>query len=662
MELVSLALMCLSLAQAPAAQPPRDDPPTAGPLVDVRPGRPERVRLDPPELLKQMLAAPPSIRLEGQALRLAEVLARSSVRSRQIELAHAYWKLTTAIGQFHVSLDEHGQLASLEKIAADAGSAGAADARVLGMEAHAAAARREEARLQAVAAQAELADLLQLPSGAPLPLPYDLPHVGGYQTHFERLFAGRVPPSRLRLVDRALPLRREAIEARAAAIRAALDALEAAFAGVNQRAATPRDVARHVVSLAEQQRAFLNAVQSYNDDIADYALTLASPSATATELLAMLIKPAAEPKPAPAAGQQPPTAGNGSREGLAPSGSREGSTTPQGSAPSGSNRDRSQPGGDSSSGSSDSRDSPTSAALRSVLARRDPLPAGTAQGAQDRLFAPEPSEPQTSTDADADLYGNLSKLSPARRTSRLAALLNADRSSAIGDATPISLEECLAAVSPQQRAAVIRSYWAACRRRAKQQVTNDRFDQLNLLSPGLLEARGQPGGPDAMVRFRAAQAAAEADLADARLDVLRSQFELSLAVGRADHPTWLRPGTVPHGGRYELKLQQQPPHIAQSRQVRRLADAIPALHAALQNEADAVLLADAYRAELTAGPETISRLGEVLQAIDFQAELSNALLDTLTDYNLAIGQYALAVLPAGTPPSQVSAALVVQSR
>ena len=53
-------------------------------------------------------------------------------------------------------------------------------------------------------AQQELADLLGIPPTSPLPLAADTPLVGAYRTYFETLFASRMPPPRMRLIDRTL--------------------------------------------------------------------------------------------------------------------------------------------------------------------------------------------------------------------------------------------------------------------------------------------------------------------------------------------------------------------------------------------------------------------------------------------------------------------------
>jgi len=147
-----------------------------------------------------------------------------------------------------------------------------------------------EAKLGAVAAQQELADLLGAPATNPLPLTTDAPLVGAYRTYFETLYAGRVPPPRMRLIDRTLPIRREAIETHVAAVQAAASAVHAAD---ESRAAGKSDLQLLLACEAELsflRRSFLASVRDYNLDIGEYALTVADANVPTERVIGMLIR------------------------------------------------------------------------------------------------------------------------------------------------------------------------------------------------------------------------------------------------------------------------------------------------------------------------------------------------------------------------------------
>ena len=144
--------------------------------------------------------------------------------------------------------------------------------------------------MQVTTAQHDLAEILLLAPGTPLPLPADQPLVGPYRTLFAELFAGKTAPQRARMLDQTLPLRNRAVESHAAALLAAEDALDAA---IELQAGGREPLAGVIAALdaqVRQQRAFLAAVCRYNHDIADYALVVVSPQTTPEILVGTLIK------------------------------------------------------------------------------------------------------------------------------------------------------------------------------------------------------------------------------------------------------------------------------------------------------------------------------------------------------------------------------------
>ena len=285
----------------------------AAPVAATRDAIPSRntpaapARATTPQLVADALTLPPGSTISGRPVSLVSVVATAPERQRQIEAVHAYWRLAEAVGEYHFAHERQQRLARLR-----AGNDEAADLRTARAIA---AAQLREAEVQVTAAQHDLAEILLLVPGTPLPLPADQPLVGPYRTLFAELFAGKNAPQRARTLDQTLPLRNRAVESHAAALLAAEDALDAA---IELQAGGQEHLAGVLAALdaqGRQQRAFLAAVCRYNHDIADYALVVVSPQTTPELLVGTLIKqnrPAGQPvtplpttATLPAAYQQP---------------------------------------------------------------------------------------------------------------------------------------------------------------------------------------------------------------------------------------------------------------------------------------------------------------------------------------------------------------------
>jgi hypothetical protein len=157
------------------------------------------------------------------------------------------------------------------------------------------------------------------------------------------------------------------------------------------------------------------------------------------------------------------------------------------------------------------------------------------------------------------------------------------------------------------------------------------------------------------------QLATKAAQREAQARLLRAQYDLASRTGAVVDAAWPLASTTPHSGKYLLKLETQPKSLAMSWSVRRLATKIPSLGESVQQRAAAVVDADVVRAaafeKYLAGGAS---LNAVLEEIEQQTSQSAAFLETLTDYNLAIADYALTVLPSGTSADRLAASLVVK--
>ena len=284
-------------AAVPAARtrgaPPSDGAPIASRQARRRPAvPPPAVPAQPTtaQLVADALTLPPGSTISGQPVSLASVVATAPERQRQIEAVHAYWRLAEAVGEYHFCHQRQQRLARLR-----AGNDEAADLRTARAIA---AAQIREAEVQVTTAQHDLAEILLLVPGTPLPLPADQPLVGPYRTLFAELFAGKKAPQRARMLDQTLPLRNRAVESHAAALLAAEDALDAAIELQTGGQGRLAGVIAALDAQVRQQRAFLAAVCRYNHDIADYALVVVSPQTTPELLVGTLIKqnrPAGQP-------------------------------------------------------------------------------------------------------------------------------------------------------------------------------------------------------------------------------------------------------------------------------------------------------------------------------------------------------------------------------
>ncbi len=275
------------------------------------------------------------------------------------------------------------------------------------------------------------------------------------------------------------------------------------------------------------------------------------------------------------------------------------------------------------------------------------------------------------------LYPALVESTPSERAKELTLALHWDRSLPEGAGRSTTLEECLsqqtgmtgpAGISPRKQAgatdserrAAVDAFWLARQRAAEYQTLAQEIEFLDNLVPLVLEQRSGPEGAAAMLYLRAARQQAKADLREAQAALIEAQFDLALRTQTAAEALWPLPSTPPHAGQYSLNLDAQPRTLIQSWPMRRLAAAIPTYTTSLEEHAASVVAADAARAQsiekYAAGNLPVER---VLEDVNRQTEQTFDFLQTLTDYNRSIAQYALAVLPPDAQPTRIAAALVV---
>ena len=557
-----------------------------------------------------------------------------------------------------------------------------------------------QAEIEATEAQYELARLLRLPGGAGLPLPADRPHVGAYRTNFQVLFAGRPAPEPAMLMDRILPIRRRAIDEQAAAVQAAEDVLAAVADQPPGGRGELADFSACSQDLLNQQRKFVRTVCQYNRNIAEYAFVVTGPTVSPQGLVAILIGPVqqataagavqavganeriadpmrqavrngwktTEPTLAPprdslqAVGKNEPTLAP-PRDALPAAGKNEPTLAPpRDSLPAlGKNEPTLAPPRKDSAAQQPTNleDKPAAAGDRTSQTPTSPQPR-TANKPVVPTSAVSPAEGTTASAAVSPLYSALRDAAPGVQTKQLTAALHWDRSLPKGMGQPISLLDCLLRDSGTDRQATINAFWRVRQRVAEYQVLAQQVELLEAVEPLALDHRKAPGGAVDMLRLRRAELAADASLREAHVALVEAQYNLALRIGATGDVAWPLATTIPHAGKYLMMVESQPQAVAQSWPVRRLAATIPGLAASIEQHAASVVESDAARVAAAEKYRAGGPIDAAVEGVTAQTRLTLALLETLTDYNRAIAEYALTVLPPGVAADRLVTALVLK--
>jgi hypothetical protein len=688
-------------------------PPTfdAGGDSAAAPGRTDRRRRAPEMLAEAMQLS--GGEASGKPLGLLAAVSSGVDRRQQFQIVLAYWRLAQAVAEYHYCLD-HAK--TLDSSGAFGGRA-ADDAAMLAARADA-AAQVQEAQLGLLRAQYELAAFLQSPAGTPLPLPADRPHVGPYRTGVGTLFADRTPPEPARLADRILPVQWQQIVQQAAAMQAAEDAL----AAVDEDQRSGRGAVATLIScsreLLRQQRAFVRAVCEYNRNIADYKFSVVGPAATPQELVGGLIltadtlparplsgdgkgvrpasaeepahpqtfrgQPQGEPTLAPPRDEPPGSAGSDAPPAdpsarLQPVGASEPELAPpQAPAPRGpadipetrvvpveSQSPASDPFQRSAAPSSSSSAPPPSGPwLRAARKLQQPDSFSADDGRRGGMY--QPGAPAAGgfggrSDAIQSRYAALAAASPAARTRQLTAAIYGDLGVPDGTGKPIALVDCLFRNAYSDRLTTVKSYWLLRQRQAQFRTLLEQKEMLAAIEQVVIERRNDTTGPADMLRLQAARLAADAAISQARVALIEAQYALALRLGTVAEAAWPLASTAPHSGSYLLKIESQPRGIIESWPVRRLTATIPRLTEAVAGLAAAVVEADSARAAATESYRLRQGgIGAVLEGVAGQTEETSMLLTCVTEYNAAIAEYSLTVLPPGYPADKVAESLVMK--
>ena len=235
-------------------------------------------------LIRQSLATPAKKPLPGKPVSLQTAIGVMSGSRQQVNVVRAYWKLSSAMADYHYSVEEAEFLMNLA-----IPQSTHYEALLTSLQA-CAKSRQAESRLAAVQAQQDLAGAMPAPAGEDLPLASDVPFVGVYRTHFDALSARGAAPAHLRRIDRALPVVRQLIDSQAAAVFATAEAVKELEQAYEDGRVTFSALLDSHERLRGQRRDFLSAVRSYNERIAEYAFSVSVPGMTLDRMVGMLIE------------------------------------------------------------------------------------------------------------------------------------------------------------------------------------------------------------------------------------------------------------------------------------------------------------------------------------------------------------------------------------
>jgi hypothetical protein len=604
----------------------------AAPLAKVDHRTP---KADAAELIDTLMTLPEDLRVQGRATQLVELLGPVSDRQQQVLVAHSYWRAVGAILDLRLAHDSLRRLEQLQPLlTAQAQARGrASGALEWQVRMSAARARQAEAELALVTAQHTLAERAGVSREGALPLPSDRPHAGAYRTIVDQIYPGIAVPPQARLFARQAPLRRDTIVQQAAAVQSAYDATSAVIDALNGGNTTAYLLWTALDDLDRAQHALVASVRDYNIDIATYALNVPRGTVSPQELVGMLITP------------------------LRSNVATAGVTNPTIMRPNTMMRD------DAVAPATFEQPLPAAGRNEPTLAP----PRGSVPGNRVEPMSPVPSfgprqaqRPVLGETTESGLYQALVNQSPAKRAQDLAGLLHWDHTLPDEVGKPVTLVECLRGIANEKRTAVIDAYWQTRELAARLHVLNEKLTQLNNLQIHLTSRATETGAADAMLRLRTAIFLTNGDLLAGRTELSAAQMRLMQATGRAAAGDWIYAATAPHGGRYQLRLEELSANVAANDKVLRLAASIPALHRLLEERAGGIVLADATRVvETNRFIEGAAITDLPIEAVLRQADDSLTFLDTLTRYNREIASFALTVLPANSAAETLVQTLVV---
>ncbi len=233
-------------------------------------------------------------KLEGRELTLQDLFIITNDRDKRFALLKAYWRVALAMAEYNWAVEEYYTIKPLEGVAGQASTSH----RYIEAAINSSVARVSETRIQTINAQFELLKLMGGQYRA-MPLCADIPLVGTYNTQFEKNYPTGRAPARLREISQTVDLRRDVVNSRCLSIHTTFNAW--ANSAIPQYLRSQSESDAQVVAIGYEQvirhrRYFLAAIREYNNDIAEYALSVLSPSFRPEQLASFLTR---TPSPGP---------------------------------------------------------------------------------------------------------------------------------------------------------------------------------------------------------------------------------------------------------------------------------------------------------------------------------------------------------------------------
>lgn len=484
----------------------------------------------------------------------------------------------------------------------------------------AATSRLAELRADLAAAQADLARWTGITDGNTQVFPDDLPHTGGYRTQLTSLFPDGTAPLELRKIDTLLPLLRQSIYLHYSAMRSAHDAWLAYCEATNS--GTPQvEAALAMWQLeAEELVKCLEAIETYNSLILDYVISVAPTSASASQLLEMLLEPASRRVVSSvSAGAQTGSPDAAVRSGAGAAGA-EGKTS--GANP------------------------------LDTLSEKWPFHVGLNRS---HLFASLVAKENPGIGgAEGASKGFFSQITATRLETFVQQLTHLTIEEANRWLPPdkVDLRDFLAnrGNGPGDWAQAAREYWEVIGAQVQLALAIKESSALGEIFAATLPRAGEPGAAEAMLEIHAVRRAADAALQDAHLRFVERRLMLGDRAGLSRGADVVA-ATLPFSGPYQTRWSYLAPRVDPKDRVHLagLAEQIPHVYAAIVHAASALLSSDLARQQgLEAYRQGQLQLHNLLEMVRLEFALWREFFVAVRRYNCAIAEYVAGCLPGAT--------------
>jgi len=643
---------------------------------------------------------------ETKPVRLRAALARVTDTARREAMVKVYWEVVAKGIKTGLWSEYLEQLRSAPIPATELNLARAVQAR--------ARWEAERAFLDLRSAQARLAELLSWPGSEPPPLPGDLFLLSEYRTYYEEVYSRQGLPLRIHLLGRTIPLRWREVQAAVAALKPAEDWRVAAVQALSQGKGSTMEFLRAAECRLETELAIVDSLCAYNQEIAEYALSVAGAGLSPDSIAAMLIgRRALEEAGAPGTmlGQS-----ELNRSGVLPPAS-EGSgtvspalhweTVPQGE-PGGEPQGQSPPSsgwqqlpvppgglqGTPSAGGSASPAGPATGGTSgenfrgAIGVQTEPLlpvdgnppPSGT--GPQGELGQPVGAGTEAFRgERDAFRPSLPEQSQPLRRFAGLESLESAvarrmatgwmfgmfpERVAGFGSVSPLpvtawELTDCLERAGSGDRLAVVQTYWELARLWAKWFLLEDQLALAEEWAVLLFQNSHLPGNAEGFLRLRAWRHQLQAEQDKWERAIVETQSRLGHLL-RLPHGTDLfLPSTLPHVGGYDLQWEKLSQSQKEDPRFQRLAVKVAGTAQALPVAVEAIGLADtAWAEELESFYSRGHDITKLLEVNELYVDLQRRWIDQVIEYNRAIAEYADATVSRDVPSRSFAASLILE--